>query len=146
MTLYEIALVSFAVGALIHGAQLMLVAKQWRRAASADHSRVVAALRIGLITFVWQLGNFGQVLLAGTGVSQTAYSSRLADVMFSGSLICFPLVFSLMCGPVGTKNSRARALILFGRYLRYLLWPWTVFAIVNSVLVEWDFAAIGLEV
>src|SRR5438034_10700820 len=144
MSLQQLYLICFAAGAVIHGAQTVLVAKLWRRTAGVDRSNALQGVAIGLLSFLWQFGNFATHAVAANA------PQRIADFVRSGSLIAFPLLFSYICAHFRSKARGGWPLVRFGKLLGYPLLPWTALAIATlgadelglpPLLVRPDFVA-----
>src|SRR5439155_3568493 len=124
----EIYLICFGAGSVIHAAQALLVEKLRRHRSSCDRVDATNGLAIALTTFFREFGNFLVVFAASAGFGENTGVFRLANFVRDGSLVCFRLLFSYvrLHVPNGTRRS---SLPDWYRYLRYLLWPWTVFGL-----------------
>lgn len=112
MTLHQLSLIAFGAGCLIHGIQSALVARLWRQTQGARPIDVQAGLRICLLAFFWQFGNFFWELTATGGFIRAS------------ALVLFPLLFSYIIDDAGWFG-RAN------RVFRYALWPWSILALIQ---------------
>jgi hypothetical protein len=142
---YQLYLICFATGTVIHGAQTVLVAKLWRHTTGIDRSHARQALAIGIVTFLWQFGNFFRGFVWALGFPETAFLFRTSGVIFNGALVGFPLLFSSMCNHLKIDSTTGRSLALLGRYLRFPLLPWTAFALVSVIRAEWGLPPVLLS-
>jgi signal transduction histidine kinase len=140
MTFHQLHLICFATGSVIHGTQTALVAKRWRQTTGENRSDALEGLAIGVTTFLWQFGNFFTEFVSTVGFTETTFLHSTGDFIRTGSLICFPLLFSSMCGHVRTDLPAGRSLVFLGRLLRYPLWLWTPLAIVSVFALEAGFS------
>jgi hypothetical protein len=138
MTMLDVSLICFAAGSLIHAAQTVLVAKLWRHTSGAERVEALDGIAIGVLTFLWQFGNFVAVFVQGIGLRDTSLH-RLADFTRNGALIAFPLLFSYICFHIYTQKYWTSPIIRFAGVLRYLLIPWTVAAITTLGAAEFGF-------
>jgi signal transduction histidine kinase len=127
----EIYLICFAAASVIHAAQAVLAAKlMWHRTGS-DRVEAREGVTLGVTTFFWQFGNLATVLAISLGFDGTTVLFRVSSFIREGSLVCFPLLFSYLsvCYPPALRKEKA--LRLFGGYLRYALWPWTLVCLIS---------------
>src|SRR5262245_39563256 len=130
MSFRDIYLVCFGAGTIIHAVQTALSAKLSRHRVGLDHVEAVDGIALGLTAFFWQFGNFLRALSIPDSSSNLF---QCGNYIRDGSLVCFPLLFSYMCLHIPKDVRRGRSLLLFGQYLRFLLWPWTALALLTMV-------------
>jgi hypothetical protein len=131
---FEIYLICFGAASVIHAAQTILVARMMKHAPPEARFAAFDGVMIGIATFLWQFGNFLSTLVLSLGVSDTSLAFQFSDFVRDSSLVCFPLVFSYMC--LHLPPHTHRTFRNFGGGLRYVLWPWTVFAIAVQAAVH----------
>src|SRR5262249_5075889 len=107
----------------------ILYVQWWRNRQEENRSVVNQGSALWLTTFFWQFGNFLLILAIKNGVAQTSAFFRSADFVREAALMCFPLLFgSLSFWQAPTQINR-NPFGRLGRNLRYVLWPWTIIAV-----------------
>src|SRR5215831_452828 len=129
MTLRDFYLICFGAAASIHGVQTMLAARLLNGRTGQERHVALNGVAIGLVTFVWQFGNF-LAILGATTVELTQGVSAGSSVVFAVgsvlrycSLVCFPLLFAFMTAILPEHGVLSRRLLGIGRWLRYPLLP-----------------------
>jgi two-component sensor histidine kinase len=137
MTFRDFFLICFAAAAVIHGVQTVLAAKLLRSRTGRECFEAWDGVAIGLTTFAWQFGNFifGLSIDAAGTVHPDRLFFTLGNLFKDSSLVCFPLLFSLV-SLIPDVGAVPRFIIRLGRALRYPLWPWTVFAVATIVAAD----------
>jgi signal transduction histidine kinase len=133
----EIYLVCFGAASVIHAAQVFLSSKLLQLRSECDRVGAQVSIAIGVLCFFWQFGNFLAMLALSAGFVSTTFPFQIAQVVRDASLMCFPLLFSYVC--LHLPPELRSSIRNFGASLRFLLWPWSVFAVALMAVVDVGF-------
>src|SRR5262245_33179324 len=131
MTFRDFGLICFAAASVIHAIQTVLAAKLHQQELGKQRLAALDGIAIGTLCFVWQFGNFLAGIFSASDFSAASNYFFAAQFIRNGALVCFPLLFSYMClhFHLDVPDHRSRVWIGLGRSLRFLLWPWTIWAV-----------------
>ncbi len=130
MTQQQLFVICFGAGTVIHAILVVLVLKLRVPESDPKYSAFLHGLSIGLITFLWQFGNFLVALVWATTGQPASPVAVAGNFIRDCSLICFPLLFSYMCVfGFEIEGGRGSRLLALGARLKYPLWVWTVMGV-----------------
>jgi hypothetical protein len=135
MELHHIRLIGFATGALIVGLQTVLIARQSRKAQGAERRGVLECGMFCLVSFFWQFGNLADEAQYTLNADPEHDVLRLTFFIRRVALYLIPLSLTYL-SPIFEEPSGASGWLSgLRRWLRALLWPWSLALI--GVQVAW---------
>jgi signal transduction histidine kinase len=137
MQLHHIRLIGFAVGVLIVGLQVVLIARQWRQAHGIERRKILECGLFCLITVLWQFGNLADEAAHALSVASDSDVFRVTFFIRRTALYLIPLSLSYLSPLFAGHSPGTEWLSRFGRWLRLALWPWSVTLL--SFQVGWLF-------
>jgi signal transduction histidine kinase len=125
MELRHIRLIGFAVGVLIVGLQTFLIGRQWRKAQGVERRKVLECGLFCLITLLWQFGNLADEAALALNFGAGSFILKITFFIRRTAIYLIPLSLSYLSPLFAGHSSSTEWLSRFGRWMRFVLWPWT---------------------